>query len=387
MTAQTQDAAGYYVWEPAGKSVVVWLHLDALDRILADVMKGFGAVPRRGAEVGGVLIGVIQHPEEPGEKTIVRVEDFELVDCEHKRGPSYLFLDADRGVFDTAALRWEPDESRATFAVGFFRSHTRDGMSLDEEDVALMDDNFPAPAQVALLIKPFGTRVSVAGFFYREDGVFQETTPLEFPFRRRELTGEEGPPRRTLEQRAMERRERGTRGARPSAQMADPAEEYETPMRVAPAQLGPRQVAPVYTAPAPSRSKMRSSIWIPLSFVFLVVGVALGFMMRGPLTRGVADFSLGLVVAKADGAAGVATSEAGYNLSVKWDRSAAAVRAAQRGVLEIEDGKYNKSVDLDTAQLASGNLVYRNSSAAVKFRLTVYPRNRVSVTETAEWRQ
>jgi len=374
MPAGTQDTAGYYVWEVAGKPVVVCVQLDVIDRILQEVMRGFGLVPKRGAEVGGVLIGSMEHD---GEQTIVRVDDFELVDCEYKRGPSYLFLDEDRGVLEEAASRWPAEEGRPAYAVGFFRSHTRDGMSLSEEDVGLLDEYFPSPEQVALLIKPFGTKVSMAGFFFREEGEFQAATPLEFPFRRRELTGEEEPVRRTAEERGTARRARGIRDGRVEAQMADAA-----PERLI-------HEAPVYIAP--SKSRLRSAIWVPLSFVFLLFGVALGLMIgvtRGP-GHDVADFSLGLVVAKAGAPEATSDSakESGYNLSVKWDRSSAAVRSAQHGVLEIEDGQFTKSVDLDTAQLANGSIVYRNSSATVRFRLTVYPRSRVSVTETAEWKE
>jgi len=45
----------------------------------------------------------------------------------------------------------------------------------------------------------------VAVFFVREDGVFPETTPLEFPFGRRDLTGEEPAAQRSL----LERTPRG----------------------------------------------------------------------------------------------------------------------------------------------------------------------------------
>ncbi len=383
MAAGTQDTAGYYVWEPAGKSVVVRLHLDVIDRVLQEVMRGFGAVPKRGAEVGGVLIGTI---ERDGEQTVVKIEDFEPVECAYKRGPSYLFADEERATFEEAVRKWQPDESREAYAVGFYRSHTRDGMSLAEEDVQLMDECFPSPAHVALLIKPYGTKVSTAGFFFRENGVFQETTPLEFPFRRRELTGEEAPPRRAM----IERRPREIRQARPARPVApisvDEPDEEEHPAA--------RQTGPAYAVTLPSKSRLRSAIWIPLSFVFLLFGVALGMMIsltRAPGRSEAADFSLGLAVAKADQDSVVQSAnganESGFNLSVKWDRSAAPVRAAQRGVLEIEDGKYTKSVDLDTAQLSNGGIIYRNSSATVRFRLTVYPLTRVSVTETAEWKQ
>jgi hypothetical protein len=374
MAAGTQDTAGYFVWEVAGKPVAVHLHLDVVDRILSEVMRGFGAVPKRGAEVGGVLIGTIEH----GDTTIVRVEDFETVECEYKRGPSFLFVDEDRHAFEQAVARWQPDATRPAYAVGMFRSHTRDGMSLGPEDVALMDGYFPSPAHIALLIKPYGTKVSMAGFFFREDGNFQETTPLEFPFRRRELGGDEPAPRRPLTERGMERR------ARNRAMVAEFEPRTPAPVRFAERESEytetPPQPGAAYAVTLPSRSRLRSAMWIPLSFVFLLFGVALGMMIaltRAPSGHGDAtDFSLGLAVSSSDD-----------NLNVRWDRQSAAIRTAQRGVLEIEDGSYTKSVELKSVDLHSGSILFRNASPTVRFRLTVYPQDRVSVSETAEWKR
>ncbi len=361
--------AGYYVWEVPGKPVTVHLNLDVVDRLLAEVMRGFGAVPKRGAEVGGLLIGHIDHGDQP----IVRIEDFEAIECEYKRGPSYLFAEEDAGAFHEAWQRWQPDAMRPVYAVGFFRSHTRDGLSLAAEDIELMDGYFPSPSHVALIIKPYGTKVSLAGFFLREDGDFPAATPLEFPFRRRELTGEEAPPRRSMiERRPRERnvaempRAELTRGeGRRQAEFLPEA---------------PPSPGAAYAVTLPSKSRLRSAMWIPLSFVFLLFGVALGMMIS--LTRGTnagrdpGDFSLGLSVSKNDD-----------NLSVRWDRQAPAIHAAQRGVLEIEDGSYTKSVDLDMPQLQNGSIIYRNSSGTVRFRLIVYPKARVSVIETMDWKQ
>lgn len=378
------DTADYYVWTVAGKPVVVHLHLEVVDRMLSEVMRGFGAVPKRGAEIGGVLIGTIER----GDTTVVKIEDFEPVECGYKRGPSYLFERDDRAAFEDAMRRWQPDSTRPAYAVGMFRSHTRDGMSLAAEDIALMDEFFPSPAHVALLIKPYGTKVSVAGFFFREDGAFQTATPLEFPFRRRELTGEAEPPRRSMIERRPRVREVRPIGRRAPAQPAELEEELGEPQYEEPPSAGP-----AYAVTLPSRSRLRSATWIPLSFVFFVFGVALGLMItltRAPGRNEAADFSLGLSVAKAEDTPvvdGGAPKETGFNLSVKWDGQAAAVRAARRGVLEIEDGKYTKSVDLDGPQLRNGNIIYRNSSSTVRFRLTVYPQTRISVTETAEWKQ
>jgi hypothetical protein len=119
-------------------------------------------------------------------------------------------------------------------------------------------------------------------------------------------------------------------------------------------------------------------MWIPLSFVFLILGLALGFLVglsRG--TPGAATFSLGLTVAKN-----------GTNLIVKWNPQAGAMRRAPRGVMEIEDGRL-KPIEqrLDMAALQGGSLIYGFSTDAVKFRLTVYPDTGVSLTETVDWKQ
>src|ERR1700683_2663790 len=115
MDPSIQAASGYYVWELPGKPVVVHLNLAIIDRLAAEVMRGFGAVPKRGAEVGGLLLGTI----EPGAPSIVRIEDFAAVECDYKRGPSYLFSD-EMAAFEDAREHWMPDESRPAYAVGYF---------------------------------------------------------------------------------------------------------------------------------------------------------------------------------------------------------------------------------------------------------------------------
>jgi hypothetical protein len=301
-------------------------------------MRGFGAVPKRAAEVGGLLLGTIQ----PGSPSIVRIEDFEPVPCHYRRGPSYLFTEDDSAAFEKAFERTKPDPSRATYGVGYFRGHTREGLSLAPEDVELLDQFFPGPAHVALLVKPFGTKVSIAGFFAREDGVFPETTPLEFPFGRRELTGEEPPRRRSLPE--------------PRPRLGDSG------------------------TPAPA-TKRRTWVWIPLSVTFLLLGAALGYqaamnMSSRVTARSPQDYSLSLSVMKTGG-----------NLTVRWDGQSAAVRSAQRGLFEIDDSGYTKSVQLDAAQLQNGSLIYRNSTNTVHFRLTVYPKAHLSIIETLDWQE
>jgi len=86
------------------------------------------------------------------------------------------------------------------------------------------------------------------------------------------------------------------------------------------------------------------------------------------------DFGLGLNVA-----------QTGDSLTVHWNPDAPAIRNAQSGTLEIEDGGYSKPVDLDSVHLQNGSIIYRNTAPSVRFRLVVSQGGRVSVTETTDW--
>src|ERR1700676_1049788 len=105
MGPAAQDVPGHFVWEVPGQPVVVHLRLDVVDRMAGEIMRGFGAVPKRGAEVGGVLLGVITQGNSPGEVSTVRIEDFEAVPCKYVRGPSYLLTEPERTLFAEACQR------------------------------------------------------------------------------------------------------------------------------------------------------------------------------------------------------------------------------------------------------------------------------------------
>ena len=74
-------------------------------------------------------------------------------------------------------------------------------------------------------------------------------------------------------------------------------------------------------------------------------------------------------------------------MTVRWNRDSPAVRAAERGVLEIVDGEFSKSVQLDAANLKEGTVIYQNSTPLVQFRLVIFVGSKLNVSETVEWRQ
>lgn len=399
MGTQTQGSnqGGVYKWEVPGQPVAIHIELDVVDRMLRDVMQGFGAVPKRGAEVGGILLGAV----EQGERPVVRIEDYEVVPCEYRRGPSYLLSETDRQAFDDVSSRWSRTEESTLYRVGYFRSHTREGFGLGAEDLELCSQYFAEPSNVVLVIRPYATRVSVAGFLCYEDGKLQESSQAEFPFRRRELEGGPAPAARPLsaartagEPRLPATRETGLEPLQTSFELEDPEPGQEYARLTARSWENPEarpgayeDAAMLVPEPQPadavttlSKPRFRSGwVWIPLSFIFLLLGVLLGFQAALTInSRGAAaaqrNLGLSLTVSKADD-----------NLNVTWDRDSAAVRNAQRGVLNIQDGLYQKAVDLDAGQLQTGSIIFHNATNRVRFRLEVYLRGDVTMAQTLEW--
>ena len=397
---------GIYVWSIPEKGISIEISLDVVDRLLHDVMRGFGAVPRRGAEVGGVLLGSTTRPDG---KLAVHIEDFELVTIEYRRGPSFLLSAADQTAFAEAVARARSGAGENLGPVGLFRSNTRDSVGLGQEDLELIDQHFPEPDNVVLMIKPYGTRVSMAGFYIREGGKFPlgSAPTREFPFRRKELAPDEPRPERS---RAPERT--ATRpvavvpvrtepelvpapepepklekavGVEPpivaAPIIAPPIVEQPIAQPIPPAEAAPLPV-PTFASLSTRTPKMRTGplgfLWAPLSFLFLLLGLLLGFEAAQAVRPGPPPndpFRLALNV-----------SGTGESLNVRWDRQSFAIRTAQRGLLTIDDGSYSKIVDLDATQLHNGSVVYRHDSPEVKFRLEVFPADRTSVAETLEWK-
>ena len=176
-------SAPAFTWAAPEKPVCVQVPFTLIDRLEHEVVENFRSLTSRGSEIGGILLG----PATPGNPATVYLEDFELIPCDYSRGPLYRLSDADLSRFERTIEQRTAGGSRVA---GFFRSHTRKGLSLDAEDLSFFSARFRDPAHVALLVRPYASKPSTAGFFLWEGGAVEgEASPLEFPFRSSQLTG------------------------------------------------------------------------------------------------------------------------------------------------------------------------------------------------------
>lgn len=377
------DRTETYLWEPPDKGVSVRIDLDVVDRMLAEVLRGFGVIPKRGVEIGGVLLGQFV---EPG---VVHITDYETVGCQHSRGSSYLLSPDEtqrlRGVCD----RWLSNPGGRTTVVGLFRSHTREGFHLTAEDADLLDRMVPDPSAVMLLVKPYATRVSTGGVFFREDGGIRKMDApyLEFPFRRRELAEEAPEPLAPVPESNGDMAEPSGRQQMPMPEFTfggynqgDKGEMTQTLTSEQSYGLSGSQV--IEETDGGKKKRNRTGwVWIPLSFIFLLLGVVLGFQValsvgsRLPSNLRPPDpFAMSLVA-----------SPSGNSVHVRWDRNAPAIQNSSRGVLHIQDGTSEQKVELDALQLLNGSVIYRRAAQNVKFRLEVFTSDKATLSETVDF--
>src|SRR5206468_3004481 len=78
----------------------------------------------------------------------VRVTATRPIDCEHARGPAFLLSDKDKSALSHQLARDQRDPCLAgLIAVGWYLSHTRSEITLNEPDLEIYSTFFPATWQ------------------------------------------------------------------------------------------------------------------------------------------------------------------------------------------------------------------------------------------------
>jgi hypothetical protein len=385
---EAESVRSAWRWEVPDKPVAVELDLAVVDSLSAEILRAVGAVPRRGIEVGGILLGTVT----PGSPALVHIRDFEAVPIEYMHGPSYVPSERDFARFAEAVRRPHASPEGPLHAVGYYRSHTRDGLALAPEDVKLLSELFPENEAVILLVHPSVLHASTAGFFFRENGVINgEKSALEFPFRRPDLGG--GPVQRVQRDREPQAIAAVADAPPLLAPVPPPLAERPRPER-RPREFPPRDTEPDDGAIArfEARPPLFSSAeaveaptwslraaWAAFILALLLFGIVAGYHASGgrfpPVRRAAPDaYALRL-----------SAVQNGDGLLIRWNTEAPAIQAAWRGVLNISEGEDNRAIQLDLPQLRNGSVLYRHIAPSLRLRLDVYLSERRMVSEIADW--
>ena len=140
--------AEYAVWNIPGSSFQVSYWLSLFHEIDFQVNEGYRRIPHGGIEIAGLLFGTTQGQS-------ARIEAFRNIECEHSRGPSFILSERDleRLREQIGAAPSDP-ELGGLDLIGCFIAHTRSDLKVNERDLALFDEFFPAAGKLLLLVKP-----------------------------------------------------------------------------------------------------------------------------------------------------------------------------------------------------------------------------------------
>ncbi len=325
----------WVVWEVPGKPVAVRLKMDVVGRLGMAVREGFKALPRRGLETGGLLVGT---KREAGGRVVVQVHDFEPVECEHAAGPSYLLSDEDRRLLEKKITAREAAGGNSSI-VGIYRSHTRRDFAISMEDDFLFSTYFRKASDVFLLIKRNDDGPPTGGFVIREEGKVLSRSPYaEFPLRPAMVA--------------------------PAARVT-PAPAPQTPQ--APPRVA-QNVQPAATA---------RSIWTGRRPIWLATAsaIALAAILFFGMQRHIPDSK----AAEPEPPLALNVTSTGSGLRLSWNHLAP--RQTRHGVLWITDGREEQRFELDSRQLAEGSVAYWPRSSDVTFRLELVSQD-ATVAET-----
>lgn len=144
-----------------------------MEGIYRDVNHAYKALPRRGVETGGILLG-----EVGGEGISIR--DYQPIGCEHRFGPAWHLSEVDLGALEAAL---ESLRRGDLTILGLYRSDTSLAPRTTPEDRRLFNGCFGESAAVFLLIHPAPQRPTTATAFFWKNGDFEPAgTAVGFPF-------------------------------------------------------------------------------------------------------------------------------------------------------------------------------------------------------------
>lgn len=341
-------------WSSTDGSTRIVLPAEIVDAISGYVVEGLKSVPRRGAEVGGLLTGSVRL----GPVTEMVVNGFEPIACEHRFGPSFQLSAADDAGLRAMLAGRDPSE-----ILGFYRSHTRQDFGPETSDRHMVEQFFPGRSGVVLLIKAAGAVRLTGQYFFFQNGrldmqsggrifLFEGTTPGGIAPHDQERSPIAPAPEVVEDDYAPER---------PAYRSEpDPEPEMEEEDYTPPTNYVPRR-------PYTWRKRLQ---WEVLA-AGVLVAAALGLLywqyhgaeidsdtVTTQQRQPVRVSSVGLSVHPGEG---------GWRIT--WDTNAAAVRTAFRGALQVTENESQERIPLSAAEIHGGVVTYRPTSDDVTFRI------------------
>jgi hypothetical protein len=349
------------IWSQASRNFEIHIEPEVIGRLGTESLVAFKRVPRRGLEIGGILLGRTEIGEDT---TTFLIEGFQPIESEHRSGPSYVLSDSDFAALQTALTK------NGTACLGVYRSQTRsDQLAIQNSDIELFERCFGPGDALFLMLAPLpGT----GGFFYRADGKLRCVYEFALVSSLSSVTTRPG---HTSSQMRIRPQSSPTTLVLSNAKHLD-AQDAENALSLSGELSEPSsQVVPLSSefgagniTSKSGHSVGQNSGWKIGMFVLAVITLLV-------LTAGVFSDSFRHVLSpdrRGPQFLHLTVQREGPSLRLLWDRNSSTLRSASRAVLHIRDGDHQSDRDLTPSELSGGVLTYEPKSSEVTFRLEAY---------------
>jgi TonB family protein len=397
------DVAGNLcVWSAPDGAHSAELEPELVRELRYKAIQAFLAIPRRGLEIGGLLLGEVRK----GWPTVFEITGLEEVPCEHRFGPAYTLDEPDRVALATIITQYPQDG--AVQVVGFYRSYTGRGAEPDEADRELMRMFFRSREFVCLLLQPFSSESCMAGFRFWNDGEMRvQQNGAMFPFDAAQMEQQEVtamPPMIVSTDKAIASTDQAENVASeteltpskqglprllPLVSPSSPAANAASATWPQPQELNDRpecpgrgafysprfddpQIAEEKGAGEEPNPRTTFRFRVAAMLLFIAVSVASASLYELWVTEREARWAAVHLDARQDAG----------GLLLTWDAGAPVVAKAVRGFLQVNDGRKPTTVQLSQEQLLQGNMAYPDAGSNVLFSLSLDGRGTKTVTES-----
>src|SRR5215472_967781 len=336
---------------------VTSLHLtpELAEKIRNLSFEGLKALPRRGAEIGGLITA------DPS--TLSVADEVRLVESEHFFGPSYQLSDRDLLRMHNAAGECR---KAGRSIVAYFRSSTRPNDEVDADDRRVIADVSP-DTTFAVIARPANNGSARIRIFRAEGSdrwtLFEE---LNTPSSGKSFLASRAPKMQPQEAlRALGSTASASSGY-PHAPEANPGDRA----------LRPAEVTSGLSSWRSGLAARRLVVAMLGLTGIVILGVVLFRTRVGsrsqsedvpPESR--VSRQSALLAAPPGGGLGLAVRPEVRQLHLTWNRDSLAVKTATFGLLQILDGTTPVSIELASSDLTEGSFIYTPHSQDVTFRL------------------
>ena len=354
MDASEAGSGPYYVPELTSSPVILQLRLACIENLSFEMIKALKSVPRRGLEIGGILLGRL----DAARSTIV-IEDSEPVESEHLHGPSWLLSARDQSVFREAIGQFRNRSSDQLRPVGFYRSQTRDGLDFDDQDNAVAREMFGNEPSVCLLVKPSIREPSEARIGIKAGDLLLPLTT--FPFH----VG-------ALREGAFHIVATATRAGQGQENAAEPIEPGEGTGGGHPIPFA--AISRSHADTKMGKAGLRG-LQVTAALLFVAALVLLGMFLTSKINArseaGTAQPAAGLRPVAEDGIRLNVQRQNGSAI-LSWNHESPAVQKANYGLLTIEDGGRRRELRLSRDELENGRVVYSPGGPDISFQMKLF---------------